>query len=219
MEHPLSPPIAPAHRRLVLRLLLVVAMAFAFGFALVPLYDVFCQATGFNGKTGDGRFGKGGLNAGDGLQRLSQRDSGSLQKNPANATFAATPTPRVDTSRLVTVEFTGTVMPGLPWEVRPLTTSLDLHPGELQTARFLVSNRSAETVTGHAVPSVTPGQAAQHFDKVDCFCFTQQTLLPGEAREMAVAFIVKPEIDRDVRTVTLAYAFFKPPQNLPGGKS
>ena len=200
------PPVARgAHRPLVLRLLLIVACAFCFGFALVPLYDVFCKATGFNGKIGDGRFGVGGLPS-DGTD--------NLQKNPGNATpaapVAAVPT-KVDTSRIVTVEFTGTVMPGLPWDVRPLTTTLDLHPGELQVARFLVHNRSEETVVGHAVPSVTPGQAAQHFEKIDCFCFTQQSLLPGEARELAVAFIVKPAIDRDVRTVTLAYAFFRPP--------
>ena len=176
----------PPHQTLVLRLLLIVGIAFAFGFALVPLYDVFCQATGFNGKTTDGRFTAGGL-----------------QNSAGNATLA------VDRSRLVTVEFTSTVMPGLPWEVRPLTTSLDLHPGEFQTARFLVSNHSGETMTAHAVPSVTPGQAAQHFEKVDCFCFTQQTLLPGEAREMAVSFIVKPALAHDVRTVSLAYAFFK----------
>jgi len=200
MNPSLSPPLPPPHRQLILRLLLIVAIAFAFGFALVPLYDVFCQATGFNGKTGDGRFGKGGL-----------------QNIPANAALPGAPSSRVDTSRLVTIEFTGTVMPGLPWDVRPLTTTIDLHPGELQTARFLVSNRSSETVTGHAVPSVTPGQAARHFDKIDCFCFTQQTLLPGEAREMAVAFIVKSELDSDVRTITLAYAFFKPPESTNRG--
>lgn len=182
-----SPPSAAPHRALILRLLLAVAMAFSFGFALVPLYDVFCQATGFNGKTGDGRFSRGGMQVG------------------------AAPTAAVDVSRVLTVEFTATVMPGLPWDVRPLTPTLDMHPGELQTVRFLVSNRSGEAVTGHAVPSVSPGQAAQHFNKVDCFCFTEQKLLPGEAREMAVAFMVKPEIDVDVRTVTLAYAFFRPP--------
>lgn len=189
MDHslPLPPARTPRpHRVLVLRLLLMVGLAFSFGFALVPLYDVFCKATGFNGKTTDGRFTQGGL-----------------QQKTDRATLA------VDSSRLVTVEFTSTVMPGLPWEVRPLSHQLDLHPGEFQTARFLVSNHSTETITAHAVPSVTPGQAAQHFEKIDCFCFTQQTLLPGEARELAVAFIVKPELDRQISTVSLAYSFFK----------
>lgn len=180
-----SRPAAPTHRKLVVRLLLGVAAAFAFGFALVPLYDVLCTVTGLNGKTAGG-FAAGGL--------VSTR---------------AGPAARVDHRRIVTVEFTGIVMPGLPWEMRPLTTSLDLHPGELQTASFLVRNLSDLPVTGQAVPSVTPGQAAAHFDKIECFCFSQQTLAPGEARELPLAFIVKAELDGDIRTITLSYAFYK----------
>jgi cytochrome c oxidase assembly protein subunit 11 len=174
------------HRRLVLKLLAIVAAAFAFGFALVPLYDVLCEATGLNGKTRS-TMGPGGISA-----------SGAV----------AAPPSRIDRSRIVTVEFTGTVMPGLPWEMRALTNTLDLHPGELHQAKFLVHNRSSETIIGQAVPSVSPGQAAQHFEKLDCFCFQEQTLAPGETREMPLTFIVKPEIDTDIRTVTLAYAFF-----------
>ena len=165
---------------------MIVAAAFAFGFALVPLYDVLCAATGFNGKTRAG-MGPGGINV-----------PGAV----------ASPPSRIDLTRVVTVEFTGTVMPGLPWEMRPLTNTLDLHPGELHQAKFLVHNRSSETIVGQAVPSVSPGHAAQHFEKLDCFCFKQQTLAPGETREMPLTFIVKPEIDADIRTVTLAYAFF-----------
>lgn len=177
--------IAAPHRKLVAKLLLGVAAAFAFGFALVPLYDVFCQVTGLNGKTAGG-FAAGGL--------VGSR---------------AGPAARVDRSRIVTVEFTGIVMPGLPWDMRPLTTSLDVHPGELQTAIFLVRNLSDRPVTGQAVPSVTPGQAATHFDKIECFCFSQQTLAPGEARELPLAFIVKPELGGDIRTITLSYAFYR----------
>jgi cytochrome c oxidase assembly protein subunit 11 len=175
----------PSHRKVVVRLLLLVAAAFAFGFALVPLYNVLCQVTGLNGRTKDG-LGAGGIVA---------------SKAPS----------RIDTSRVVTVEFTGTVMPGLPWEMRPLTHTLDLHPGELHQVSYLVRNVSDKTIVGQAVPSVTPGQAAQHFDKLDCFCFRQQTLAPGEAREMPLTFVVKPEIDKDIRTVTLSYAFFNAP--------
>ena len=185
MESPPPGAANTANRKLVTRLLLLVAAAFAFGFALVPLYDVLCLATGLNGKTAGG-FSTGGLSA-------------------ARPTIA---TP-VDRSRIVTVEFTGIVMPGLPWDMRPLTTSLDLHPGELQTTTFLVRNNSDQTVTGQAVPSVTPGQAAAHFDKIECFCFSQQTLTPGEARELPLAFIVKPGLDADVRTITLSYSFYK----------
>lgn len=176
------------HGRLIAKLLLGVAAAFAFAFALVPLYDTFCRALGLNGKT----FVRGGLDTADGA--------------PARA---------VDTSRIVTVDFIGTVMPGLPWDLRPLDTHLDLHPGELQHTRFLVRNTGTTPSTGQAVPSVTPGQAAAHFEKIECFCFTQQTLLPGEAREMPLAFIVKPGLSADVRTISLAYAFYPAQASTP----
>ena len=182
--HP--PPVS--HRRLVVRLLLIVAAASLFAWAMVPLYNVLCEVTGFNGKTGGQGVIRDGFAAG-GLQ-------------------SATPTNAVDTSRTVRVEFTGTVMPGLPWDMRPLTTQLDIHPGELQQVSYLVRNTSDRTITGQAVPSVTPGQAAQHFEKIECFCFEQQTLAPGESQEMPLAFIVKPAVDRDIAHITLSYAFF-----------
>ena len=100
------------------------------------------------------------------------------------------------------------------WSVRPLTLSVDLHPGELQHTTFLVHNRSAMKVTAQAIPSVSPGQAASHFEKIECFCFAQQTLLPGEAREMPLSFIVKAALSEDIRTITLAYAFFQVPEDL-----
>ena len=178
-------PAPPNHSRLVARLLLLVAGAFVFAFALVPLYNVLCEVTGFNGKTSAG-FAAGGLKAG----------------------AAQAPASRVDTGRLIRVEFTGTVMPGLPWEMRPLKVSLDVHPGELQQVSYLVRNTSDRSIIGQAVPSVTPGQAAQHFEKIECFCFDQQTLAPGEAQEMPLAFIVSPEVDRDITHITLSYAFF-----------
>jgi cytochrome c oxidase assembly protein subunit 11 len=171
------------HGRLIGKLVLLVAASAAFGIALVPLYDTLCRVVGLNGKT----FSSGGLVADD------------------------KPVERVDRSRLVKVEFTGTVMPGLPWELRPLQNSVELHPGEMQQIAFLVRNTASEPVTGQAIPSVTPGQAAQHFHKIECFCFNQQVLAPGEAREMPLMFIVKPELDADVRTITLSYAFFKAP--------
>ncbi len=183
MDHAQSAP--ASHSRLIGRLLLLVAAAFGFAFALVPLYNVLCEATGFNGKVTirDG-FGIGGLKVAD------------------------VPTSAVDTSRTVRVEFTGTVMPGLPWDMRPLTLSIDIHPGELQQVSYLVRNTSNQTITGQAVPSISPGQAAQHFEKIECFCFSQQTLAPGESREMPLAFIVKSEVDRSISHITLSYAFF-----------
>lgn len=179
-------PPKPDHRRLLIKLLAIVALAFAFGFALVPLYDAFCAVTGLNGKTrGPEKIVAGGL----------------------SRAATAAPSP-IDTSRIVTVEFMGTVMPGLPWEMQPVTTRLDLHPGELHQAKYRVHNLSDRAIVGQAVPSVSPGLAAQYFEKLDCFCFAQQTLGPGETKELPLTFIVKPEIDKDILTITLAYAFF-----------
>ena len=182
---------APNHRRLVGKLLFIVALSFAFGFALVPLYDAFCRLTGLNGKSA----GLGGEGA---------------------AYSVSSP---IDLQRTVTIEFTGTVMPGLEWDVEPLLSRLDLHPGELHQARYRVHNRSATPIVGQAVPSISPGQAVKNFEKLDCFCFRQQTLAPGETKELPLTFVVKPELDRGIRTITLSYAFFNIADAKPGEKN
>jgi cytochrome c oxidase assembly protein subunit 11 len=114
----------------------------------------------------------------------------------------------VDRSRTVTVEFVGQAQTGLPWEFRPVVRSVNVHPGETRTVMYYARNRSDETITGQAVPSVAPGRAAMQFKKIECFCFTQQTLKPGEAREMAVQFVLDPQLAPEVQTVTLSYSFF-----------
>lgn len=114
----------------------------------------------------------------------------------------------VDTSRTVTVEFTGYATTGLPWEFRPMTRKIEVHPGEVKEVKYWVRNTTREPVTGQAVPSVSPGLTAAHFKKIECFCFTQQTLKPGEAREMPVRFVVEPALDPKIHTVTLSYTFF-----------
>jgi cytochrome c oxidase assembly protein subunit 11 len=175
------------HARLTIRLLMLVTGAFGFSIAMVPLYNVLCEVTGLNGKT-DVRSGftAGGL----------------------NPSATAAPYSSVDRSRSVRLEFIGTVMPGLPWDMRPLTAALDTHPGEMQQVRYLVRNNSNRKILAQAIPSISPGRAAQYFEKIECFCFQQQALAPGESREMPLAFIVKPGIDRDISQITLSYAFF-----------
>jgi len=120
-------------------------------------------------------------------------------------TVAAQP---VDMSRTVTVEFTGLATSGLPWEFKPLTKKMELHPGETHEVKYLVRNLAQEEITGQAIPSVTPGESAPHFKKIECFCFTRQTLKPGETREMPVRFVVDAGLDQDVQTITLSYSFF-----------
>lgn len=115
---------------------------------------------------------------------------------------------KVDKSRVITVEFTGSAQSGLPWEFHPETKKLQLHPGQTAEVKYYVRNLASEPITAQAIDSVTPGISAAHFKKIVCFCFKQQTLKPGEAREMPVRFYVDADLDQDVNTITLSYAFF-----------
>lgn len=114
----------------------------------------------------------------------------------------------VDSSRWVTVEFTTNVMPGLGWNFHPKQASMRVHPGQIETALFEAKNITNEVVAGQAVPSVSPGIASAHFKKIECFCFQRQELQPGETKEMPLRFYVSPDLPKDVRAVTLSYAFF-----------
>ena len=114
----------------------------------------------------------------------------------------------------VTVRFDANVTQGLPWSFEPVQPELALHVGESRLALFRAVNRSNETITGSAVFNVSPDIMGQYFTKVQCFCFTEQTLKPGEAVEMPVSFFIDPAIlkDRDAKTVrdmTLSYTFYK----------
>ena len=124
----------------------------------------------------------------------------------------------VDRSRFITVELVGGTEAKLPWAFRPLTARIRLHPGELREVRFYAQNRSPGTITARAVPSVTPGPAARFLSKLECFCFSDQRLEPGEARTLAVRFSVSPRIPRDVSTLTLAYTFFEKPADTAAGR-
>jgi cytochrome c oxidase assembly protein subunit 11 len=165
-----------ANLRVVRRLLFVVVGMFGFGFALVPLYDVFCDVTGLNGKTGSRK---------------------------AEFTDMV-----VDQDRTVTVEFIANLNDGMPWEFRPAVNKVHVHPGEPFTTSFYAKNLSDKTMVGHAVPSVAPGWAAQHFKKTECFCFTEQVFGAGKGRDMPLRFVVDPELPDKVEVITLSYTFF-----------
>ncbi|MBI2286559.1 MAG: cytochrome c oxidase assembly protein [Nitrosomonadales bacterium] len=165
-----------ANRRLTVRLLLLVAAATGFAFALVPFYDLLCRVTGLNGKTG------GAVQAAQALE--------------------------ADTARWVTVEFTSTVMPGMSWEFRPAQTRMRVHPGEVTRISYLARNPTNQATAGQAVPSVSPGWTARHFNKVECFCFQRQVLQPGEVKEMPLVFLVSPELPSEVQEISLSYTLF-----------
>ena len=117
---------------------------------------------------------------------------------------------QVDRSRNVTVEFDANLHK-LPWNFKPVTGSLVVHPGEVVTVEYEVSNTRENAVTGQAIPSYTPSAAMQYFQKLDCFCFKQQTLAAGETRRMPIAFLVSPDLPQDINTITLSYTFFVVP--------
>ena len=160
-----------------LKLTMIPVLMFGFGFLLIPLYDVFCDITGLNGKTG-------------------RIEAAEIDAD------------RVDRSRTIEVRFLATTNTGLPWTFEPLVKRMEVHPGEVYEAIYRVRSSSAETTLGQAVPSVSPGLAAEHFNKTECFCFTQQELGAKETRDMPLRFIVGTEISENINEITLNYTFF-----------
>ena len=111
--------------------------------------------------------------------------------------------------RMVTVQFDGGVNSKLPWEFNPNQLTMQVRPGQLYETTYYAHNTSDRTIVGSAVPSVAPARASGYFSKTECFCFTAQTLLAGESRDMPVRFIIDPNLPEGIETVTLSYTFFK----------
>jgi cytochrome c oxidase assembly protein subunit 11 len=132
-----------------------------------------------------------------GINRIVKRDD----HKPANT--------QVDTSRSITVEFDANLRSNLPWTFKPLETSVRVHPGEVATVVYEVSNVAGRAVTGQAIPSYGPMLAAQFFRKIECFCFDKQEMAAGETRQMPIAFVVDPSLPSDVNTITLSFTFFE----------
>ena len=165
-----------SNSRVIKRLVLVVFSMFGFGFALVPLYDVFCDITGLNGKTND--------------IAVAYADDG------------------IDTSRTIKVQFITRMAKGIPWQFEPVVNEISVHPGEMKFVNFYAKNKSQQDIIGQAVPSVSPGLAAGYFQKIECFCFTQQPLKGGEEVEMGLQFYVDLDLPADINTLTLSYTLY-----------
>lgn len=129
-----------------------------------------------------------------------------LEQGPGAAASATKATPA---ARTVTVQFDGGVNSKLPWAFHPEQLTMQVVPGEVNEALYFARNDSAAAIVGSAVPSVAPARASGYFTKTECFCFTAQTLQPGESRDMPVRFIVDRDLPADVKTITLSYTFFK----------
>jgi len=158
---------------------------FGFGFALIPLYDVFCDVLGINGSyqaIEDGTY-----------------DSGAeTQRALKNG---------VDKTRTLTMQFLVTENEALDLEFRALTSKLVFNPGEVQEVSYYVKNRSNKPMVIQAIPDITPNMAKKYLAKIECFCFRQQTLKPGEVKEMPLRFVVNSVIPHNIPVLTMTYRF------------
>ncbi|WP_407558130.1 cytochrome c oxidase assembly protein [Vibrio parahaemolyticus] len=169
-----------SHKKLTIKLVLATFAMFGFGFALVPLYDVMCDALGINGKTSD--------------------------------VAAIQPTGmQPDLSRTIRVEFMAHVNPDMPWEFKPKVISMNVHPGEVVQTEYLAFNESGQRLVGQAVPSVSPGNGAAYFNKIECFCFTQQPLDGKQHAQMPLIFYIERDLPDSIHTLTLSYTLYKLP--------
>ena len=167
---------------MVRKLAVVTAAMFAFGYALVPIYKSICELTGIN------------------ILALGEQSiPGVRAALPANT--------QVDLSRSITVEFDANARG--PWEFKPAQRSVVVHPGELTTVMYEFQNTQNRRMTAQAIPSYAPQQASAHFNKLECFCFNQYTLDPGEKKSWPVVFVIDPKLSKDVTTITLSYTFFE----------
>ena len=178
-----------ANLKMLGKLAVITVGMFGFGYALIPIYRHICEITGLN------------------ILALGERDlpGRSTRTDPLNT--------QVDTSRLITVEFDANARG--PWDFKPEKRSMQVHPGELATVMYEFQNIQNRTMAAQAIPSYAPKQAASHFNKLECFCFSQYTLAPGEKKQWPVAFVIDPKLSKDVTTITLSYTFFEVGSGIP----
>jgi cytochrome c oxidase assembly protein subunit 11 len=178
-------PLQRRHRAIAAWCLVLVAGMVGASYAAVPLYRMFCEATGF-----------------DGTPRRAERAPDRVLDNT------------------VTVRFDGNVAPDLPWRFEPVQTTMTVRLGDNLMAYYRATNISDRPITATAAYNISPEIAASYFNKIDCFCFTEQVLQPGESAELPLNFFIDPAVvrDRDARGVaqiTVSYTFY--PVAKPGG--
>ena len=169
------------NRRMLVKLLVVAGVMFGFGYSLVPMYRAICDALGINVL--------------------------ALAETRKTVDAADVRNTQVDRTRTVTVEFDANVRG--PWDFKPAVRSMQVHPGELATVMYEFRNIQNRQMAAQAIPSYAPRHSAAHFNKLECFCFNEYTLAPGEAKAWPVAFVIDPKLPRDVTTITLSYTFFE----------
>ncbi len=184
-------PLLADNRRLLGKLTVIAALMFGFGYALVPMYRSICEALGINVLTlSDQRTATGSWTTGTAV---------------ANT--------QIDLSRTITVEFDANARG--PWDFKPASRSMQVHPGEVTTVMYEFRNRQNRTMAAQAIPSYAPMVATPHFNKLECFCFKEWSLAPGESKSWPVVFVIDNKLPKDVNTITLSYTFFEVGGKIP----
>ena len=174
---------------------------FMFAFAIwimPPMYDLFCDITGLNGKTSGEKYvveSAGSPNESAGTTNGAIENNDDLDRS-------------VDMTRTIKVQFIATNNEGMLWDFRPEIASIRVHPGEETVVNYLAYNPTDRHMTAQAIPSVVPYKAASYFHKTECFCFNQQQLDGGESAQLGLSFIVDKDIPKQVNTITLSYTLF-----------
>ena len=163
-------------KKLVARLVLGTVLMFGFGFAMVPIYNVFCEITGLNGK----------------ITRTGESEQPLV----------------VNQDRTVKVRFISVFNEEMPWEFEPMQKVYRVNPGQMQQTAFIATNPTANNMVAQAIPSVSPSEAAQYLQKVNCFCFDRPPLDAGATAEMPMVFFIDPEIPEHLDSITLSYTLF-----------
>ncbi len=175
-------------RDLMFKLLVVAMVMFGFGYAMVPMYNAICNALGVN------------------VLALAEKNvPGASSKVQANT--------QIDTSRTITVEFDANSRG--PWSFKPERSTVQVHPGQMTTVMYEFRNTQNRTMSAQAIASYAPKQATAHFNKLQCFCFNQYMLKPGESKSWPVVFVIDSQLPHDVKTITLSYTFFEVGGKVP----
>lgn len=165
------------NNKTALKLSIITVLMFGFAFAMVPLYKLVCDVTGWN----------------------------SISTNGGRTLSSEIETSSEESSRIVLVQFDATINGNPDWEFKPSVNQMEVVIGKKTTTSYFIKNNSDKDVITQSIPGVTPWQANEHLKKIECFCFESQTVMAGEAKDMGLMFVIDPELPEEIKTVTLSY--------------
>jgi len=174
----MSEDVSKKNAKLARTLLFIAVGMFGFGYALVPIYDVLCE------------------------WKWIERDRPDAIKKLPEVAY------KIDMSREITVEFMTVLNESTPMVFRAEKKQIKVHPGEYHTVSFYAENKTDKLMVARAIPSFSPAVISRYFEKIECFCFNEQTFKPREAKSMPMRFTINPELPEQYKTITLSYTFF-----------